>query len=274
MHEPGDGQPVLHPWRRFVALGDSFTEGLGDPEPRSQGGVRGWADRVAEELSIGHENFSYANLAVRGLLLRDVVDRQLPTAISLHPDLVSIQAGGNDFLHPGSDPDKLADYLERAVIELHALDATVLIFVGPDSGRSTVLGQFRTKIAVFNENVRSIAKRHDAVIADLWALRDLHDPRMWSGDRLHPSALGHHAVAAMVLNTLNVPHSLAPLAPKPLPARNWREARTGDLVWAREYFVPWVLQGLKNRSHSNGFSAKRPLPGPIFGNPVPPPAQD
>jgi lysophospholipase L1-like esterase len=267
-----------HPWHRFVALGDSFTEGLGDPEPGSPGGFRGWADRVAEELSSSRDDFAYANLAVRGLLLRQVFDRQLAPAIALHPDLVSIQAGGNDFLHPRSDPDKLADIVEGAVVELRALGATVLVFVGPDSGRSTVMGQFRTKIAIFNENVRSIAERHDAVVADLWAMTELHDSRMWSPDRLHPSAMGHHAVAAMVLDTLNVPHSMVPQQPKPLPARSWREARAGDLVWAREYFMPWVLQGLKNRSHSDGFQAKRPMPGPIsgpaggplFGNPVPP----
>lgn len=260
-----------HPWRRFVALGDSLTEGLGDPEPLRPNGFRGWADRVAEELSAGCSGFSYANLAVRGLQLRQVIDTELPQALALHPDLVSIQGGGNDLLHAGADPDKIADALERAVIELRALDATVLVFVGPDSGRSTIMGQFRTKIAIFNENVRSIAERHDAVVADMWVMPELHDPRMWSPDRLHPSALGHHAVAAMVLKTLNVPNSLAPLDPKPLPVQSWRQARAGDLVWAREYFMPWVIEGLKNHSHSNGFHAKLPLPGPVaFGNAVPP----
>ncbi len=260
-----------HPWRRFVALGDSMTEGVGDPEPLSPNGFRGWADRVAEELSTGSSGFSYANLAVRGLQLRQVIDTELPRALALNPDLVSLQGGGNDLLHTGADPDKLADALERAVIELRALDATVLVFVGPDSGRSTIMGQFRTKIAIFNENVRSVCERHDALVADMWSMVDLADPRMWSPDRLHPSALGHHAVAAMVLKTLNVPHSLAPLAPKPLPARSWRQARAGDLEWARDYFMPWVLEGLTKHSHSNGFLPKQPQPGPVaFGRPVPP----
>jgi lysophospholipase L1-like esterase len=270
----GDGARAVHPWHRFVVLGDSFTEGLGDPEPHDLRAVRGWADRVAEELSVGQPDFAYANLAVRGLLLREVIDTQLPQAISLHPDLVSIQAGGNDLLHPGADPDKLAGSLERAVTELRALDATVVVFVGPDSGRSTIMGQFRTKIAIFNENVRSIAERHDAVVADLWAMTELHDPGMWSPDRLHPSPMGHHAVAAMVLDTLNVHHTLVPMKPKDLPAQSWRQARAGDLLWAREYFMPWVLEGIKNRSHSDGFVAKRPLPAPVFGTAVPPGSPD
>lgn len=269
---PQGGRSAQHPWRRFVAMGDSFTEGLGDPEPRSMGGLRGWADRVAEELGSSCQDFAYANLAVRGLLLREVVDQQLGPAVDLHPDLVSIQAGGNDLIHPGADPDKLAAVLEPTIQALGADGATVVIFVGPDSGRSTVLGMFRTKIAIFNENVRSIADRNGAVVADLWAMPELHNPLMWDEDRLHPSSMGHHAVATMVLNTLNVAHSLKPLEPKILPPQSWREARTGDLLWAREYFVPWVLRGLKHQSGSEGFTAKRPAPAPIFGNPVPPPS--
>ena len=288
--EPGsNGLPQAvppHPWQRFVVMGDSFSEGLDDPEPRSPGGYRGWADRVAEELGVGVPNFAYANLAVRGQVLRQVVESQMGPALTLKPDLVSIQAGGNDLLHPGADPDKLAAILERAVATLRSQGITVIIFAGPDSGRSTVLGQFRTKIAIFNENMRSIAEHHDALIADLWAMTELHDPRMWSADRLHPSSLGHHAVAGMVLNALNVPHTLVPNVPKPLPDKGWREARVGDMLWARDYLVPWVLRGIRRESPSGGFGAKRPFAAPvqsgprepatgrIFGNPVPPAAPE
>ncbi|MDJ0312378.1 SGNH/GDSL hydrolase family protein [Arthrobacter sp. H35-D1] len=283
-------KPPPHPWRRFVAMGDSFTEGLDDPEPLNPGGYRGWADRVAEELSVGVPGFAYANLAVRGQLLHEVVETQLGPALTLKPDLVSIQAGGNDLLHPRADPDKLAGILERAVEILRFQGVAVVIFVGPDSGRSTVLGQFRTKIAVYNENLRSIAEQNDAVIADMWAMTELHDPRMWSPDRLHPSSMGHHAVATMVLETLNVPHTLRPNLPKPLPERSWREAREEDLLWAREYLVPYVLRSIRHEPANGGFGAKRPVPAPwdttpptssspiveeqrperIFGNAVPP----
>lgn len=261
--DPPTPEPPPHPWRRFVAVGDSFTEGLDDPEPRSPGGYRGWADRVAEELSAGVPDFAYANLAVRGQTLHEVVDTQIGPALTLKPDLVSLQGGGNDLLRPGADPDKLAAILGGAVEALRYQGITVLIFAGPDSGRSTVLGQFRTKIAIFNENVRSIAERHDALIADLWAMTDLHDTRMWSPDRLHPSSRGHHAVAAMVLETLNVPHSLRADLPKPLPEKSWREARAGDIVWAREYLMPWVLRGIRHEPANGGFGAKRPNPAPL-----------
>ncbi|WP_323961151.1 SGNH/GDSL hydrolase family protein [Arthrobacter sp. JZ12] len=258
-----------HPWNRYVALGDSFTEGIGDPDPQSPGGNRGWADRVAEELSRDHPNFAYANLAVRGRFLQQIIDEQVGAAIALKPDLVTLSAGGNDLLHPGADPDRLAARLDGAVQVLSAHGPTVVLFTGPDV-HDTVLGGIRAKTAIYNENLRTIAARHDAVIADMWALRQLVNPQMWAPDRLHFSPLGHHTIAIMVLDTLAVNHQLKPLEPKPLPAKTWREARTEDLVWAREYFVPWVLRRLRHRSSGEGITAKRPLPEPMFGHGMPP----
>src|SRR5918993_3108352 len=94
--------PQVHPWRRFVAIGDSFTEGVGDPEPASPNGVRGWADRVAEVLSQQVDDFAYANLAVRGKLIAQIAAGQVEAALELKPDLISFAAGGNDVIRPGT----------------------------------------------------------------------------------------------------------------------------------------------------------------------------
>ncbi|MBT2597625.1 SGNH/GDSL hydrolase family protein [Arthrobacter sp. ISL-72] len=253
-----------HPWNRYVALGDSFTEGFGDPEPQSPGGVRGWADRVAEELSTGHSDFAYANLAVRGRLLQQIVDEQVGPALELKPDLVTFSAGGNDLVFRGADPDRLAEKLDPAVRSLSSTGATVVIFTGPDWGSTPVFSHIRGKVAIFNEHLRTIAARYDGVIADLWALRQLSDPRMWDPDRLHFSPLGHHTIAAMVLETLNVPHTLKPLEPKALPASSWREARSSDLIWAKDYLFPWVLRKVRQRPATPGLLPKRPEPGPAY----------
>ncbi|WP_284974493.1 SGNH/GDSL hydrolase family protein [Arthrobacter sp. efr-133-TYG-104] len=253
-----------HPWSRYVALGDSFTEGIGDPEPLNPGGYRGWADRVAEELGRGHEDFAYANLAIRGRLLQQIVDEQVGPCLDLQPDLVSISAGGNDLIRPSGDPDALAEKLDAAVAELGSRGATVVLFNGPDTA-SSVLNRIRGKVAIYNENLRTVAARHDAIVADMWSLRQLADPQMWDVDRLHFSPLGHHTIAMMVLDALNVQHTLEPLLPKDLPPRTWREARSSDLVWAREYFVPWVIRRLRHRSSGDGITPKRPTPGPAVG---------
>ncbi|WAP53415.1 SGNH/GDSL hydrolase family protein [Arthrobacter sp. ATA002] len=260
-----------HPWRRYVALGDSFTEGIGDPNPESPGGHRGWADRVAEELARDRENFAYANLAIRGRLLDQIINEQLQPALDLKPDLVTICAGGNDVIRPGGDPDRLAEKMDAAIAQLAGSGATVVLFTGPDLGTTPVLGSVRGRVAVYNENLRTVAARHDVVIADMWALRELSARDMWAPDRLHFSPLGHHTIAAMVLDTLAVRHTLEPLEPKPLPPKNWRTARTEDLTWAREYFMPWVVRRVRHRSSGDGIEAKRPVAGPIFGGPGMPP---
>ncbi|MGA7206686.1 MAG: SGNH/GDSL hydrolase family protein [Specibacter sp.] len=269
-HPGGTQAASRYPWSRYVAMGDSFTEGIGDPEPSSPGGYRGWADRLAEELSRDREDFRYANLAIRGRLLGQILDEQLEPALALKPDLVSISAGGNDLIRPGSDPDSLAERLDAAVGKMTAAGSTVLLFNGPDIRDTPVLGMVRGRVAIYNENLRTIAARHDAVVADMWSLRELTDPQMWAEDRLHFSPLGHHTIAIMALNALNVPHSLVPQLAPPVPAQKWQAARAEDLVWAREFLMPWVLRRLRHQSSGDGISAKRPTPGPVFGPGVPP----
>jgi lysophospholipase L1-like esterase len=249
---------ILHPWTRFVAIGDSFTEGIGDPEPDSPGGNRGWADRVAEVLGHSTEGFAYANLAIRGLLLSQVHSEQLEPALELRPDLISVSAGGNDIIRPGSNPDEVAHRVETLVTELCRDDATVVLFTGPDIGMTPVLNRMRGKLAIYNENIRAIAQRHDAVVADMWSLRELSDSRMWAPDRLHFSAIGHHTVARMVLTSLNVSNDLEPFRPEPLPPRPWREARVEDIGWAREHLMPWVLRRVRHQSSGDNVSPKRP----------------
>ncbi|MFD1713492.1 SGNH/GDSL hydrolase family protein [Amnibacterium flavum] len=247
-----------HPWRRYVALGDSFTEGIGDPEPASPGGNRGWADRVAEVLAQSVPDFSYANLAVRGKLLQQIIDDQIEPAIALKPDLITISAGGNDVIRPGTEPDQLARKFGDALDRLAATGATVVIFTGVDVGFSPVLSRLRGKVAIYNENLRREALRHHALVADQWALTDVQDARMWTRDRLHLNSLGHHTVARMVLDTLGVENELEPMRPEPLPPSTWRAARSEDLVWAREYFVPWVIRRIRRVSSGDNILPKRP----------------
>ncbi|MEX1077611.1 MAG: SGNH/GDSL hydrolase family protein [Homoserinimonas sp.] len=248
----------LHPWTRYVAIGDSFTEGIGDPEPKSPGGSRGWADRAAEVLSSQTEDFAYANLAIRGRLLQQIIDEQVEPARELRPDLITISAGGNDIIRPNTDPDDVADRLEGAVERLRSDSATVVLFNGPDIGMTPVLGRLRGKVAIYNENLRAIALRHDAIVADMWALTELRDSRMWAPDRLHFSPTGHHTVARMVLAALAVKNDLEPFAPEPLPPINWRRARVEDIGWAREYLVPWVVRRIRHQSSGDNVTAKRP----------------
>lgn len=248
-----------HPWSRYVALGDSFTEGIGDPEPSLPDGHRGWADRVAEVLAQDVDDFAYANLAVRGRLIAQIVAEQVEPALELRPDLISISAGGNDVIRPGTDPDVTAARMEDAIARLSRDRATIVMFTGVDVGFSPVFRGIRGKVAIYNENLRAIAAKYDCIVADLWSLTDVQDSRMWSADRLHFNPLGHHTVARMTLHALGVENDLEPLKPEPVPLSTWRQARASDLVWAREYLVPWVVRRIRHQSSGDFITAKRPL---------------
>jgi hypothetical protein len=238
----------------YVAIGDSFTEGLHDPGP--DGGYLGWADRVADVLSAQRPGFRYANLAIRGRRLGEVVAEQLPRAVELAPDLVSLAAGGNDILC-GSDVDVLAAEFEPAVAKLQAAGCRVLIFTGFDPRMFPVIRLLRGRIAAYNMH--------------LWSMRALKDPRAWSPDRLHLTTEGHRWVALRACEVLGVPVAedwRAPLPPEPLsPARRasgpanrgqWLAARRDDARWAREYAVPWVRRRFGGTSSGDGVPPKRP----------------
>lgn len=254
---------TAHPWRRMVSIGDSFTEGIGDPIPGTLDEHRGWADRVAEVLAEQVDDFAYANLAVRGKLIAQIVADQVEAALALSPDLITFSAGGNDVIRPGSDPDAVAQQFEDAVARLCSHGATVVVFTGIDTAFTPVFRGIRGKVAIYNENIRAIADRYDCIVADQWALKEVQDMRFFDDDRLHMNALGHHEVARMVLRALNVPNDLAPMQPDPVPRLTWRAARAGDLVWARAHLVPWVLRRLRHQSSGDNITAKRPDASPM-----------
>src|ERR1700693_3212364 len=116
-----------------VAIGDSFTEGRNDAAPG--GGYRGWADRLAGMMAAEYPGLQYANLAVRGKLLRQIVAEQVHTAVAMSAQatgLDSISGGGNDIIRPGGDPDTLAELFDAAVARLRASGSRVLLFTGAD----------------------------------------------------------------------------------------------------------------------------------------------
>jgi len=237
----------------FVAIGDSFTEGLDDLHP--DGSVRGWADRVAELIAARQGHVRYANLAVRGKVLDQIVHDQFPAALTTHADLITFSAGANDILRPGSDPDAVAVRFDAALTTLRTTGARILVFVGMDPGRTPVVRLIRGKIAIYNEHVRAIAARQGCEIVDLWALTPLRDPRAWGKDRVHLSPEGHDRVARLVAQLLSIPAE-DPLAGWPHPASP--KTRRDDLQWTRDYFLPWLGRRLRGRSTGDGFLPKRP----------------
>jgi lysophospholipase L1-like esterase len=247
----------LHGWTTFVAIGDSFTEGLNDPGP--DGHYRGWADRLAELLAAQQPDLRYANLAIRGKYLHQILDEQLPIALAAKPDLVAFCAGGNDILRPSCDPDTVADTYEQAVVRLREAGADVVICTGFDTRTTPVLRHVRGRIATYNGHLWSIADRHGCKMVDLWAMRSLQDPRAFSEDRLHLTAEGHRRVALRAAEVLGVPAEGDWQEAWPvLPAVDWLGRRRADARWTREHFLPWLGRHLRGRSSGDGLPPKRP----------------
>lgn len=240
-----------------MAVGDSFTEGVGDPGP--DGAFVGWADRFAVLLADRRPegDFDYTNLAVRGRLLDQIVAEQLPVAREQAPDLVSFCAGGNDIIRPGSDPDEVAERFERAVIGLTSEVGTVMVTTGFDTRNVPVLKHMRGKIATYNGHLRAIADRYNCPVLDLWSLKTIQDRRAWDGDRLHLSAEGHTRVALRAGQVLGLEIPADPDQPWPLlPPRGTLEIRRDDVQWAREYLVPWIGRRLRGESSGDTVTAK------------------
>jgi lysophospholipase L1-like esterase len=243
----------------FVAIGDSFTEGYGDFYP--DGSCQGWADRFARLLVPSAPGVTYANLAIRGKLLRQVISDQVRPAIVLKPDLISLAAGGNDLLRPGADPDTLAASFEQAVIELRTAGSQVLLFSGFDPAGLPLMRLIRDKCLAYNAHVKDVAARHGCLHVDLWSMTVLADRRQWWADRLHLSADGHRRVALHVAETVGLAVSedwRVPLPPDPAGTPGWLRARRQDLNWARVHAAPWIGRRLRGVSSGDDMPAKRP----------------
>jgi lysophospholipase L1-like esterase len=254
-------------FQKYVALGDSFTEGIGDPDATRPNGLRGWADRTAEvlaaEAAAAGTGFGYANLAIRGRKLPAIIAEQVDEALALQPDLVTIHGGGNDVLRPKVDLDALAADYDAAVGRLKASGAHVVMFTIADPRDSGVFRLMRGRFAIFNEWVREIAESHDATVVDMWRMRGWAHAEVFDEDRLHLNPVGHQRIAMAVLDALHVPHALEPLPPIELPVLSAREQLLANLAWARTHVAPWVHRRVTGRSSGDTVEPKRPALEPI-----------
>lgn len=252
-------------WDSYVAIGDSFSEGLWDISPADPDQCRGWADMLALTLSTrriagGESALKYANLAIRGKLLRPIIAEQLDEALAMKPALISIVGGGNDILRPNTDVDAIAAHLDHAVAKARATGADVLLATGTDFVGHGSMALTRSKVALYNAHIFSIAQRRGAYVLDMWGHRNISDPRFWADDRIHLTTEGHRRVADMALVGLKLrpenprfayPLDEAPSAPLSVRARE-------SIDWAKVHVGPWIKRRLTGTSSGDSRTAKYP----------------
>jgi lysophospholipase L1-like esterase len=251
-------------YNRFVVCGDSYSEGMTDE--MIDGHYRGWADRVADVLAKKSPIFSYANLAVRGKLLPQVIEDQVPIALTFvtGPEtLISFHAGANDALRPGFDQALAKERYQSAVRKLAASGATIMLFTvledTGNSGRGSKLWQER--FGAFNVGVREVAAEVGAIIMDANQERFFSDKRFLAFDRLHLNALGHSRCADAILEKLGYEFDPGWRTPLP-PAKptSWIRKRAIGVLWFFSFVLPWVIRRLRGRSSGDGRVGKYPTP--------------
>jgi lysophospholipase L1-like esterase len=262
---------------RLICLGDSFTEGMSD-DLRPDGRHMGWSDRLAAGLAadrsgVAHCPVTYANLAIRGKLLHQVVDEQFGPALTLGADIITFHAGANDVLRPATDlPDLYARY-DAAVEQLTSTGARVVLFTS--LARAGGSGRFADRLErafqAFNHCVREVAARHGATLVDLEAVHALTDRRFWAADRLHLNDLGHARVAAAILAELGITDPQVLGGPigwwaeslPPAPPRSRRDDLAGDVEWVRVHLMPWIGRRVRRVSSGDGLAPKERHPRAI-----------
>jgi lysophospholipase L1-like esterase len=251
-------------YQRYVALGDSQTEGLGDWD--GSAGYRGWADRLADQLAEANPGLQYANLAIRGLGTAQIRAGQLEPALALQPDIATVLGGMNDLIRPGFRAAEVVADLEEIFAALTAAGAVVATVTLPDIGKIAPLAKrLRPRVIEFNARITAAADRHGVLVADTYPHAFATDPRMWSADRLHASPLGHARIAAAMSHVFGLPGSddawTLPLEPQARPTP-WQATRT-ELAWIASFVTPWAYRRLRGRSTADGRTAKRPHLTPV-----------
>ncbi|MDY6809821.1 MAG: SGNH/GDSL hydrolase family protein [Actinomycetota bacterium] len=241
---------------RYVAVGDSFTEGVGGAPVGDH--VRGWADLVADGLAMHHGQIDYANLAIRGRLLAPIATDQVDAALALDPlpTLLTFNGGGNDMLRRGIEPAQLIELTRVAVRRCLDAGVEVVLLAGADPSGGLPFGEtIRARGELLTTETAALADEAGVTFVDLFHDTELRRPEYWSDDRLHLNPVGHQRVAAALLRALGV-HTV-PIPERPdTPITRGRAVE--DLRFVRTHLTPWVIRRLRGRSSGDARSAKHP----------------
>ncbi|MFE5673349.1 glycosyltransferase [Agromyces sp. NPDC056523] len=257
-HARVPARPRVPAWRRYVAVGDSLTEGLCDSSRMAAGEYRGWADRLAMLLAAAGDGIDYANLAVRSRRIDDVVSHQLERAAALDADLVTVLVGGNDLVRFGARPDALADRLGEAIHRVRSHGSDVLV-VTPFLPAHVPLGSVRTRFERFRGRLLPVAAEAGAIVLDASRHPVLVGRGVWAEDRVHLNSSGHRTLAYAAADILGVPDAAA-LAE--LDAVLHGDADEPDApplstgAWLRRHAAPWVRRRLRGRMAGDGLAPK------------------
>ena len=251
-------------FERYVAIGDSSTEGLDDPD--GEGGYRGWSLRLAERIARSQGTLQYANLAIRGRTTRQIRNQQLRPALAMRPDLATVFSGTNDVLARRFDANSVAQDMEAMQGALIESGATVLSFTLPDLTPVMPIARgIAPRIRALNESIRAAAANTGTILLDFAAYPVGSDPRLWSADRIHANAAGHARIADALAHALGLPgtdDSWKQPLPKLPPMTAW-EWLGAEMAWTARYLLPSPWRILRARFLDEPRQPKQPDLRPV-----------
>lgn len=251
-------------YSRYVAVGDSQTEGLWDLD--DSGTLIGFADRLARMVDAHSPGLQYANLAIRGKRIADVLEVQLPQALAMQPDLITVCVGMNDVTRPGRRFARALRDLDTLHDILASSGATVVTTTFPDITQILPAGRLLiARVLRINDVIRAAADRHGFRLVDLYDAASMTDPAVWSPDRVHGSRTGHMLFAAAAAEALELPganHDWAD-APAGDESPTLRSRMYSQVLWTQNMFMPWIWRHLRGRSAFHGHEPRHPRLIPI-----------
>jgi lysophospholipase L1-like esterase len=236
-------------YSRYVALGDSQTEGLWDGDDSA--GLVGFADRLAAMVDAVHPGLQYANLAVRGRRIVDVLDEQLPRALAMRADLVTVCIGMNDVTRPGGSFELALADLDRIYARLAESGATVVTTTFPDIGQILPVGRLLAgRVRQINATIVEAGDRYGIRLVDLFGAASMREPATWSADRVHGSTHGHILFAEAAAEALALPGSNHDWAAGSdvVAMPPWRSRLLSQVLWTQNMLMPWLWRHLRGGS--------------------------
>jgi len=184
------GKPVC-----YLALGDSITYGYGLEEPKRDSFARLFSQMIRRAFR--NPNLRFVNAGVSGEKVSDGLQRLPALLKKYHPDIMTVQFGGNDFREKTSLDEFKAD-LTAIVDEARKECGTFVILIAPPMANDAP--QFDAWVVQIMREV-ALAKSLPIVDADTLLKKLPHDYRGLFPFEAHPTEYSHRQLARLLWET-------------------------------------------------------------------------
>lgn len=246
------------PYRSYVAIGDSLSEGLGDFTFHLTREHNGWTDRLAgilaqEAQDSGYE-FHYANLALRGSKLHKIMDSQLKSALRLQPDLVTVMAGSNDLMSRADSFPELQDTYRDGIHQLLSAGCDVVVANTINPVHLRLFKPLRHRAERFSEMLEQVAQEFRLPVLDVYSIPDFSELSYWDKDMVHFSGHGHIKVANQAAKLLDLNYRYPEQSSQELSIVNRSVGET--LSWIGRDVIPFFGRKVRGVTSGDGLEPK------------------